>query len=214
MHFRYLLWDFDGTLFDTYPPLADSIERALADFDAPEPRDSINALLSQALDGTLTTLAEKHALDRDDLNHRMYHYWEQVSIDVYVPFPGVIDLCRRFVGAGGQNYIYTHRGLDTLMVMLNHHAVTDLFAGIMTRDNGYPRKPDPTGFNALIEKYDLRRADLLTIGDRDLDILAGQAAGIKTCLFNALPGPGVGHNVEPDYVIDSFDELGPIVGLA
>ncbi|MBN1562198.1 MAG: HAD hydrolase-like protein [Anaerolineae bacterium] len=209
MHFRYLLWDFDGTLFDTYPPLAESIERALADFDATEPRAAINALLSQTLDLTLTTLVDKFALDHDAFKQRLYHYWEQVPLDAYTPFPGVIAFCERFIAANGQHYIYTHRGRATMMPMLEQHNVTHLFAGSMTRDNGYPRKPDPTGFNALIDHYNLPRAELLTIGDRDLDIQAGQAAGIKACLFNAQPGPGV----EPDYVIASFAELDAIVEL-
>jgi phosphoglycolate phosphatase-like HAD superfamily hydrolase len=209
MHFHYLLWDFDGTLFDTYPPLAESIARALADFGATEPRDSINALLSQTLELTLTTLADKHALDREVFEQRVVYYWRQVPIEAYAPFPGVVDFCERFIAAGGKNYIYTHRGRSTMLPMLEHHNLTHLFAGMMTRDEGHPRKPDPTGFNALIEQYNLPRAELLTIGDRDLDILAGQAAGIATCLFNAQPGPGV----QPDFVIASFEELGPVVGL-
>jgi phosphoglycolate phosphatase-like HAD superfamily hydrolase len=209
MRFRYLLWDFDGTLFDTYPPLADSIKRALADFGKDEPRESINALLSQTLDGTLTTLTEKYALDRDEFKRRMYDYWEQVPVEAYAPFPGVVEFCQRFFAAGGQHYIYTHRGRETLMLMLEHHALSDLFAGLMTRDNGFPRKPDPTGFNALIDTYHLPRAELLSVGDRNLDTLAGKAAGIKTCLFNASPTP----DAPPDYVIASFDDLGPVVGL-
>ncbi len=210
MHFRYVLWDFDGTLFDTYPPLADSIERALADSGKTEPRDFIIDLLNQTLDLTITTLTKKNTLDREEFENRLYEYWAKVPIDAYPPFPGAIDLCQRFVNAGGQHFIFTHRGQNTLMQMLDHHSMTNLFSGIMTRDNGYPRKPDPTGFNALIDTYGLSRADLLTVGDRDLDILAGQAAGIKTCLFNALPSPGV----QPDYMIASLDELRPVLGLA
>jgi phosphoglycolate phosphatase-like HAD superfamily hydrolase len=168
MRFDYLLWDFDGTLFDTYPPLIDSIARALADSGISEPRDSIDGLLSQTLALTLTTLADTHDLDRAELERQTYHYWRQVPIEAYAPFPGVIDLCRRFIRAGGQHYIFTHRGLDTLMQMLNHQGVAELFARIMTRDDGYPRKPDPAGFNALIARYELPRDRVLTIGDRDL----------------------------------------------
>jgi phosphoglycolate phosphatase-like HAD superfamily hydrolase len=76
------------------------------------------------------------------------------------------------------------------------------FVGCLTRDDGYPRKPDPAIFEAALEMYHLKRVETLTIGDRDIDILAGQAAGIWSCFYGAIPD-----GVNADLVISDFDEL-------
>ena len=48
----------------------------------------------------------------------------------------------------------------------------------------------------------LKREETIAVGDRDIDILAGQAAGLFTCLF----GAGTGETV-PELTIHTFDEL-------
>jgi phosphoglycolate phosphatase-like HAD superfamily hydrolase len=74
--------------------------------------------------------------------------------------------------------------------------------GAVTHDDGYPRKPDPAAFVAALERHALPREGTMTVGDRDIDILAGQAAGVVTCLFGAPRD-----DVAPDLIIADFGEL-------
>ena len=46
------------------------------------------------------------------------------------------------------------------------------------------------------------------VGDYKYDIMSGQAAGAKTALLLVRPMPD---DVSPDYVIDSLEELIPII---
>jgi phosphoglycolate phosphatase-like HAD superfamily hydrolase len=48
----------------------------------------------------------------------------------------------------------------------------------------------------------LQREETMAVGDRDIDVLAGQAAGIFTCLFGRKDD-----GVAADLTINSFDEL-------
>lgn len=209
MTLRYIIWDFDGTLFDTYPALIRAVEQALHDLNCSEPTATIAAYLNDTLADCIERLVARHNLDAADLKARLQVYREQITPDQRPPFPGAIEICRRFKAAGGQNFIFTHRDRPTLLSLLDYHGVTDLFAGIMTQDDGYPRKPDPAGFNALMAQYNLARDAVLTIGDRDLDIEAGINARFATCLYNAQPAP----HLLPDYVIATFDELYPLLKL-
>jgi HAD superfamily hydrolase (TIGR01509 family) len=209
MHFKYLLWDFDGTLFDTYPPLIQAVERALAELGTEEARDVIAERLSDTLAACIADLAQAHQLDPALFEARIDYYWRKTTPKDSPPFPGVIHACQRLLAAGGSNYIVTHRGRESLMALLGWYKVAGLFADMLTRDDGYPRKPDPAAFNALLDRHQLRRDQTLVIGDRKLDILAGRAAGMHTCLFNASPTP----DAPPDYVISCFDELPAILGL-
>jgi phosphoglycolate phosphatase-like HAD superfamily hydrolase len=69
-------------------------------------------------------------------------------------------------------------------------------------DDGFPRKPDPAAMRYLLERHHLSVNRVLVIGDRPIDILAGQSVGARTCLFRAaFP------DVLPDLTIKDFDEL-------
>ncbi len=210
MRYKYLLWDFDGTLFDTYPPLIRAVARALAEVELSEPDAVISDLLADTLSVCITTLADRHKLDPAAFEERVNYYWGQTTPQDNPPFPGVILACQRVLAAGGRNYIITHRGRGSLMALLDWYRVGGLFADFLTRDDGYPRKPDPAAFNAMIERHKLRRDEVLVVGDRKLDVLAGQAAGVHTCLFAEQPIS----DVSPDHTIASFDDLGAVLSLA
>jgi phosphoglycolate phosphatase-like HAD superfamily hydrolase len=209
MRFRHLLWDFDGTLFDTYPPLIQAIEQALTDDEIAVQRDLIAELLSNTLSTCIAALIEKYNLDGATFEARVDHYWSQTTPQDNPPFPGAVHACERVLAAGGQHYIITHRGRESMMALLDWYNVTGMFADFLTRDDGYPRKPDPSSFWAMIERHHLRLDEVLAIGDRALDIQAGQEAGVHTCLFSAVPLP----DVQPDYVIADFEALIGVVGV-
>jgi beta-phosphoglucomutase-like phosphatase (HAD superfamily) len=48
--FRCIIWDFDGTLVDTYPEIARTINQALATFDKTACLERITELSSVSLD--------------------------------------------------------------------------------------------------------------------------------------------------------------------
>jgi phosphoglycolate phosphatase-like HAD superfamily hydrolase len=209
MRFRYLLWDFDGTLFDTYPPLVRAIERALADVGISESRQEMERLLGITLADCVATLAKRHDLDPAELDARITDYYRQATVQEMPPFPGAFQVCERLIAIGGANYLFTHRTRRSLLRLLDGHGMAGLFADCLTVEDGYPRKPAPAGFIALLEKHALPRDEVLAVGDRDLDILAGQGAGVRTCLFNAQPSP----EVRPDFQISTLLELEHILGL-
>ncbi len=209
MRFDHLIWDFDGTLFDTYPPLINSIERALAEFKASVPREQIMHLLNDTLATCIQELSAQLGLADSTLTERVMYYQRQVTAQDQPPFSGVICLCERFVKVGGQNFLFTHRSRDSVSYLLEWYRVQGLFVECLSVEDGFPRKPDPAGFNTLIERHALPRDRVLAIGDRTLDIVAGRRAGISTCLFRGEPDPAC----PPDFVITSFEELNSILLL-
>jgi phosphoglycolate phosphatase-like HAD superfamily hydrolase len=104
--------------------------------------------------------------------------------------------------SGGRNVIVTHRGRVGTAGLLDAHGMTPLFAGWITRDNGHPRKPDPAAYEAALRDYNLSCDETLAVGDREIDILAGKAAGLPTCLF-----AGEGKPTAAELTVDNFSEL-------
>src|SRR5690606_8325345 len=94
MRIDYLLWDFDGTLFDTYPPLVRAIEQALGASGASVPAERIRALLTDTLASTITTLSAELGIGRDDLATCVALCRDTNETPVDCPrSPGVIVLC-------------------------------------------------------------------------------------------------------------------------
>jgi HAD superfamily hydrolase (TIGR01509 family) len=200
--FRHVIWDLDGTLFDTYPAMAQAFKAALADLGQDAPADWIEGLVRQSLDHCLSSLAAAYRLPEEAIEQGFDKYYGAVTAEEQPPFAGVIAVCRAVCSGGGKNVIVTHRGPKGTLELLTTHRMTEYFAGWITRQDGYPRKPDPAAFEAALQRYDLKREETMTVGDRAIDILAGQAAGLFSCRFGT-----DADGVSADLTIGSFDEL-------
>lgn len=190
------IWDFDGTLFDTYPVMMVALTEIMAqhgiqyegDLAYYVKRYSIRQFASDY--ATPAFLADYHALESE----------LQTTLKVY---DGIPEILADIVAKGGQNFVVSHRDDKTYAYLGD---LASYFADIITSDHGFARKPDPESLIYLMTKYDLNPAETMMIGDRPLDILAGQNAGITTLLFdeaNLFPD----NAVKADQVIHTWKEF-------
>lgn len=199
---RNIIWDVDGTLFDTYPAIAEAFRLAVKDLGHDAPIERITAGAKQSLGYCVSDLANQYGLNENEIGIRFEEYYRLMHPEDQAPFPGVVEICDSICSRGGRNLIITHRGNLGVNELLTAHQMSELFSGQITRDDGYPKKPDPAAFIAFLQQYQLNPAETITVGDRDIDILAGQAAGIVSCLFGANKG-----NCSPDFSFTQYDEL-------
>jgi len=199
---KYLIWDAGGTLFDTYPAMVEACRVALSDFGEEAPPERVLALFKRSTSFGIRALADAFSLDEDDFRQHFERAYDSIGEQYQPPFPGVEAVCRYVCEIGGRNFIVTHRVKASLEALLETHALTRYFTDYIAKEDPYPRKPDPESLNALIVQHDLDRGQCLLIGDRNLDIVAGQRAGIRTCFFGAEP-----HEAQPDLEITEYAVL-------
>lgn len=200
--FRNIIWDVDGTLFDTYPAIAGAFHAALHELGQDVSISWITGLAKVSLGSCATALAEIARTNADTIVDHYDAHYSRVSPCDQPPFPGVRAICEGVVARGGKNVIVTHRGRDGTAELLKAHHMDGLFAGAVTRDDGFARKPDPAAFAAAVARYELDPAETITVGDRDIDIQAGRELGIFTCLFGA-PANGL----RPNLIIQDYAQL-------
>jgi phosphoglycolate phosphatase-like HAD superfamily hydrolase len=205
---RNIIWDIDGTLFDTYPAIARAFKRALNELGSDAPLDRIAELARESLGHCATTLAGECQVDLDQLEAAFGEAYDRTGPDEQPPFPGARAICEHICRIAGQNVVVTHRGPKGTAELLSRSGLAALFADRITGADGFPRKPDPGAFHAIIERRGLRRDETMAIGDREIDVAAGRAAGVHTCFFGRDPA------VAPDVVIDDFADLGRLLGVA
>ena len=186
MLFNHFFWDFDGTLFDTYPRMARAMLKGMRDhgLNAPE------ALVEERMKVKLWYACETFSLESggrvspEELLAGYRRHSEEEGPETMRPYPGAREVLGEIQRRGGENYIYTHRG-ETCLPALEREGLTAFFADFVTADMGFPSKPSPDGLNYLIEKHGLDRKKCVMIGDRDLDLESGVNAGIACALFDA-----------------------------
>lgn len=180
---KNILWDVDGTLFDTYPAITFAISKTLKEAGVSAAMNMIDGLARQSLEYCLQILSQRFKLDPDLLRRRFAESYGTVSPANQPPFPGVREVCELIHTNGGLNIIVTHRAVSSTRSLLDAHDMTSLFDAVFSVEQGHPRKPDPAMLEAAIRQFELDKTETMVVGDRDLDIQAGRAAGVRTCLF-------------------------------
>jgi phosphoglycolate phosphatase-like HAD superfamily hydrolase len=198
----HLIWDAGGTLFDTYPAVVSACRAALQELGHEASRAWLMGLFRQTTSYALRTVAGTFDLEHETLTTAYKAAYAALGPEVQLPFPYVREVCAWICEGGGSNFIVTHRARSSLEALLHTHGLAGYFSDWITKEDPYPRKPDPTSLLALMARHDLKADRCMAVGDRELDVLAGQSAGLLTCFF----GPG---NRPPhaDLTVTSFDQL-------
>jgi HAD superfamily hydrolase (TIGR01509 family) len=183
MIYRHIIWDVDGTLFDTYPAFTNAFSQAVKAQGAVIPLNTISNLAKESLSHCAETLARRYGLDLNQLMDDFSRIYAGIPYANQPPFPGVRKVCEQVLAGGGSNLMITHRSKSSTARLLAAHKMDLYFTDMITAESGFPRKPDPAAFQEMIRKHNLKLDETLAIGDREIDILAGQAAGVRTCLF-------------------------------
>ena len=163
----HILWDFDGTLFDTYPVYVQTLYKTL---DKKVPEQEIYKHMKQSFGHTIefynmsTELIEQYSKEE-----------HAISPKEKPPFTGVKDV----LANADLNVIMTHKSRSEVIEILKFHDMEHYFEELICGDDGYPRKPDSASYRFFHEKH---RIDL-AVGDRALDLIPTKSLGIKTCYF-------------------------------
>jgi phosphoglycolate phosphatase-like HAD superfamily hydrolase len=191
----YLVWDADGTLFDSYPAIVQALLDAMKTFGVEPDFAWLNMQARQSLGITYTMLAQRYHLDEQYILTQYRQAWLQIPLETQPVFPFVKDVCRYILDKGGQNFILTHRRRISLERLTQFYAMQAYFTASVTKDDGYPDKPDPQGLKSIITQYGLPPSQVMMIGDREIDVQAGKNASVYSCLYgtNTLQEPADYH---------------------
>ena len=184
--FDHYLWDFDGTLFDTYPRIASALKAAFEDFGHYASYEEVLALAKNSVTYALDTLMERFQTKAtlEELKDHYRRHEGGYSAENPAPlYKGMKELLAEIVNRGGKNYLYTHRGISSLKYLDGFH-VSHLFADFITGQDPYPPKPAPDAVLALVERYHMKKGRVVMVGDRDIDVLSAQNAGAFGCFFD------------------------------
>ena len=181
--FAHLIFDLDGTLVDTKADLATAANYMLRELSLPSLSvDQIESfiglgarvLIERALGQERTDLvADGFAIFMD--------YYNAHLLDQTKPYPGVEAFLLAVRARGMSLSVLTNKPEQPTQAILSGLGLAGHFTAVIGGDTLSKRKPDPEGVFVLRKAVNCPLAETLLIGDSDIDIRTGRAAGIATC---------------------------------
>ncbi|QVI35972.1 haloacid dehalogenase [Lacticaseibacillus chiayiensis] len=197
------IWDFDGTLYDSYPGMMKALRSLVLDNGGQiESQELYRQVKKTSIKKFLTDFGSKVGRSVDELEAE-YHRRARVYLHDIHPYPAALSVLTAIKEQGGHNLLLTHRDHSAWDILANDHADT-LFLGGVDSDLDLPRKPAPDAIQYLLKRFQLNPAVTAMIGDRSLDVDAGINAGVKTIYFNV---DGLNAAPQADFQINHLEEI-------
>ena len=217
MKFKHYIWDFDGTIFNSYPHSCEVFWNILGEENLREGRTKEEVMLYLQLSFADARKFTKISDEGYARFLRIVHLLgDEETLPVVVPFDDCEKVLRAVIKNGGKNYIYTHRN-ETVHWYLEKFGVADCFSDYVIENDGFPMKPAPDAINAIVERNGLDPDECIMIGDREIDGLSGKNAGIASALVNyphSLPdGRDPAEASVLDYTAKSLTEFALMMGI-
>ena len=210
MKFTEFFWDFDGTLFNSYPRMNRAIKKALKDAANIETDDETLAKLTKVTIGHAARVLAPE-LEKEIMESFRLHLSDE-GVEAMQPYEGAKRMLESVCEHGGRNYLYTHRSIITVEA-LKHYGMAHLFTDFITKEtskeHGFRVKPAPDALLYMLDKHSLDPAKCVMVGDRGIDLESGINAGMSGVMFDP-EGYYVGYDAPYKYTT-FFDMMADLV---
>lgn len=209
---RGVLFDFDGTLADSFAAIAASTNHVRASYGLPPlAEDEVRKYVGHGLKHLMTVLCSE--TDADEAVRRYREHHPTVMIGGTKLFPGVAETLRTLHARGVQLGVCSNKA-----VQFTKSLVGQLGLGEWVRESLGPEdvsgrpKPDPAMLLEACRRLGVQPEETVYVGDMIVDVQAGKAAGIPVWLVHiGMAGVQDPRTAHPDRVLNEFRELAELI---
>lgn len=206
--FDLIVFDWDGTLYDSTALIVRCIQSACRDLGLPVPDDQRAAyVIGLGLHDALQHVCPGLPAERyPELGHRYRHHYFARQ-DELVLFPGTLEMLQALKARNHWLAIATGKGRRGLDEALAHSELAHMFDGSRTADET-ASKPNPLMLQQLMREFGADPERTLMIGDTTHDLqLAVNAGTARVAVSYGAHEPAAFAEYEPLTVAHSTPEL-------
>ena len=219
MNKQLLIFDFDGTLIDSVPDLADATNAMLTTLGKDTyPIETIRnwigngsrLLVERALVGKVEVAeGELTVEEADHAEQIFFEAYKNLSGSKTVAYPDVDDGLKKLHAAGYTLTLVTNKPIRFVPKILQSFGWQDLFSEVMGGDSLSVKKPDPAPLLHVCETLNISVEQAVMIGDSRNDMLAGQNANMDTLGLSY--GYNYGQDIRELNPTEAFDHFADLV---
>ena len=191
MKYQGVFFDFDYTLGDSTPAIAEGYRQGFAALGLPEPTvEQIRHTIGMKLEDGFSHLSGEH----DPARRAAFRHQFEITVGVKAQgddrklmiegtklLPGAVELLTALKGAGVRTAIVSTKPGPTIRGIFEHRGCLDLLDLVVGGDAVQHSKPNPEGLRQALEKLGLRSEQVLFCGDTTIDATTAQAGGCDFC---------------------------------
>ncbi len=180
---KAVIWDFDGTLIDSYGLIVESLFKVTSTYSNKYTKEEIYKFsIDKSVREFIELFSKEYNTTFEEIHNPYKNYVTLGEKEINLT-PNAKEILAFVKSCGYENFIYTHKGKTTFEVLKNLE-IEKYFTEVLTGDMGLKRKPHPQALEYFIDKYNLDKSNSYYVGDRSLDIECGNNAKINSIYFN------------------------------
>ena len=183
--YKACIFDLDGTLTDTLESLTYSVNATLREMELPgitseQCRNFVGNGAKYLMERALEAVGDEKKT-RLDLAMEIYGRIFKENCTYHVtPYDGIVGMLRELKAEGVKLAVLSNKPHLQAVDVVDTFFEKNTFSYVQGQLEGIPRKPDPTAALLIAEKLQVNREECVYIGDSDVDMRTGNAAGMET----------------------------------
>ncbi|MBY0457649.1 MAG: HAD-IA family hydrolase [Gemmataceae bacterium] len=204
MPIRAALFDFDGTLADSFTAITSSTNHVRHSYGLPALTEAeVRGHVGFGLDKLMADLAPGAPVDEAVARYRKHHKGVMLSETRLMPEVG--GTMRTLAGRGLKLAVCSNKRVEFTRELVRALGLADCFAAVLGPDDvGGRAKPDPAMLLEGLSRLGVSPAEAVYVGDMVVDVQTARAAGVPVWL---VPTGTTDPDAPADRTLGSFAEL-------
>lgn len=187
--YKACIFDLDGTLTNTLDSLLFSVNEMMKELGLPEiTREQCRMYVGNGAKVLVRKALESAGVREEEYFDKAFRTFQRIfdqNCTYHVrPYKGIVSLLAGLKAQGMKLGVLSNKP-DRQAV----HVVQEIFGDrafdlVRGQREGVPRKPDPAALLEMADNLKSGLSEVIYIGDSEVDIKTGQAAGVKTILVS------------------------------
>lgn len=180
---KAVIFDFDGTLVDSFEDIARAANHSLLTLGFPTyPVDEVKKCVGRGLENLMRSLLPPGTNGiLDDAVRELRRYYAEHPSDYSTLYPGVPDLLDWLGKEQLLRVVLSNKANPLVQTICLNLGLSTRVEEIHGHREEFPLKPDPASLNWILTRHGISPSDCLMVGDHLPDLELSQKAGTRFC---------------------------------
>jgi len=174
MVYKAIIFDLDGTLINSLPDIADSVNYSLREFGFPtHDLDTYRLFIGNGLRNLIirSLPKDRHSNHIVDLCVKTFNKYYDKNWDLNTrPYPGISEMLDELTKRGIRLAVLSNKPYDFTLRCVSRFLSNWNFEVVLGQSEALPKKPDPSGALEIADRMNFLPSQILYLGDSDVDI--------------------------------------------